>query len=84
MFLFKAAHSQWKLWPPLHTPCLHSRRVLNAEYVRGGAGAGRAGRAVCIQHGLGIVPWLFECTRSTKERGESRTGSQPSCDGGAS
>lgn len=47
-----------------------------------GAGAGWAGRAECTQRHSAIVLQLFEGCRWTKERGSSRTGSQPEYDDG--
>lgn len=81
-FFFKTAASQWKLLLSLQTRCLYKHGLLNTEYVRSGAGAGRAGRAVCTHRRSAIVLQLFEGCRWTKERGSSRTGSQPKYDDG--
>lgn len=81
-FYFKTAPSQWKLLLSLHKTCLYNHGLLNSKYVHTRAGASWAGRAVCTHRRSAIVLQLFECCRWTKERGSSRTGSQPKYDDG--
>lgn len=52
-----------KLLSSLHEMCLYNCGLLKTEYVRAGAGAGWAGRAVCTRCRSAIVLQLFECCR---------------------